>query len=294
MDVYGWRRALLTLDYSIPGEPVKLTKTAQRKAAKAARLAKKQDRARSKQSTPDPSSSAAGTPATAASLPLPDANTAPSSLADSGVIVEPKPAKPPPTETVVQEPVKLVEPTINGEPTTSLEEHPLPPPVSIPLVFTAPSAPAEEPAVRKYMPIVKLAEKLPVNGHAVNGDAAPSVPPAKADEKPKKKTDVVERTVFSLLMIGGFISTCGLLILAQCTDLHVALLLMGHAYMIMLVLFCQTLVYREVTALFSIRKRSTTEEEMTRDPWSKTLNWYFFAVTNYFLYGESIIYYFKV
>jgi phosphatidate cytidylyltransferase len=31
-----------------------------------------------------------------------------------------------------------------------------------------------------------------------------------------------------------------------------------------------------------------------KDPWSKTLNWYFFAVTNYFLYGESIIYYFKV
>jgi len=27
--------------------------------------------------------------------------------------------------------------------------------------------------------------------------------------------------------------------------------------------------------------------------WSKTLSWYFFAATNYFLYGESIIYYFK-
>lgn len=31
----------------------------------------------------------------------------------------------------------------------------------------------------------------------------------------------------------------------------------------------------------------------SEDPWSKTLNWYFFVVTNYFLYGESIIYYFK-
>lgn len=29
------------------------------------------------------------------------------------------------------------------------------------------------------------------------------------------------------------------------------------------------------------------------DKWSKTLNWYLFVVTNYFLYGESIIYYFK-
>lgn len=72
---------------------------------------------------------------------------------------------------------------------------------------------------------------------------------------------------------------------------------MGHVYMIMLVLLCQTLVYREVTALFSLRNTTPESGELLRnkkDPWSKTLNWYFFAVTNYFLYGESIIYYFKV
>ena len=68
---------------------------------------------------------------------------------------------------------------------------------------------------------------------------------------------------------------------------------MGHAYMIVLVMLCQTLVYREVTSLFSL-KRKDSDEGRGRDPWSKTLNWYFFAVTNYFLYGESIIYYFKV
>ncbi len=71
---------------------------------------------------------------------------------------------------------------------------------------------------------------------------------------------------------------------------------MGHGYMILLVMLCQTLVYREVTALFSLKasdiKASASED--IKDPWSKTLNWYFFAVTNYFLYGESIIYYFKV
>ena len=75
------------------------------------------------------------------------------------------------------------------------------------------------------------------------------------------------------------------------------LLLLGHAYMILLVLLCQTLVYREVTALFSLKSsvRETEDERPKgKDPWSKTLNWYFFAVTNYFLYGESIIYYFKV
>ena len=70
---------------------------------------------------------------------------------------------------------------------------------------------------------------------------------------------------------------------------------MGHAYMIVLVFMCQTLVYREVTALFSLKRKPQDEEEANgRDPWSKTLNWYFFAVVNYYLYGETIIYYFKV
>lgn len=76
-----------------------------------------------------------------------------------------------------------------------------------------------------------------------------------------------------------------------------ALLLLGHAYMVILVMLCQTLVYREVTALFSIRRVDEgvdNQGKRMKDPWSKTLNWYFFAVTNYFLYGESIIYYFKV
>ncbi|KAF8810665.1 hypothetical protein BYT27DRAFT_7240645 [Phlegmacium glaucopus] len=75
------------------------------------------------------------------------------------------------------------------------------------------------------------------------------------------------------------------------------LLLLGHAYMILLVMLCQTLVYREVTALFSLKTAAPespdAEAVKGKDPWSKTLNWYFFAVTNYFLYGESIIYYFK-
>lgn len=63
-------------------------------------------------------------------------------------------------------------------------------------------------------------------------------------------------------------------------------------------MLCQTLVYREVTALFSLKSAKLRLSEAIpmdgKDPWSKTLNWYFFAVTNYFLYGESIIYYFKV
>ncbi|KAG6820740.1 hypothetical protein H0H93_012386 [Arthromyces matolae] len=97
-------------------------------------------------------------------------------------------------------------------------------------------------------------------------------------EKAKKRQSFITRTLWTFIMIGGFIG----------------LLLLGHAYMILLVMLCQTLVYREVTALFSLKPEPHDVEDIGgKDPWSKTLNWYFFAVTNYFLYGESIIYYFK-
>ncbi|KAK8846816.1 hypothetical protein IAR55_005904 [Kwoniella newhampshirensis] len=97
----------------------------------------------------------------------------------------------------------------------------------------------------------------------------------------KKDRNVVERTTWTFIMIGGFI----------------ALLCLGHPYMILLVMLCQSLVYKEVTALFDLRDHGAAKAEAVPgekgDQWSKTLNWYFFVVTNYFLYGESIIYYFK-
>ncbi|EJF57662.1 phosphatidate cytidylyltransferase, partial [Dichomitus squalens LYAD-421 SS1] len=96
-------------------------------------------------------------------------------------------------------------------------------------------------------------------------------------EQVKKRRSFLTRTLWTFIMIGGFIT----------------LLLMGHGYMVLLVMLCQTLVYREVTALFSLKRKDGQSNISGRDPWSKTLNWYFFAVTNYFLYGESIIYYFK-
>ena len=71
---------------------------------------------------------------------------------------------------------------------------------------------------------------------------------------------------------------------------------MGHPWVIVLVFFCQGLVYREVTTLFSMThpRPAGGSDLQGYDAWDGTLNWYFFAVTNYFLYGESIIYYFKV
>ncbi|EIW65473.1 hypothetical protein TREMEDRAFT_46158 [Tremella mesenterica DSM 1558] len=95
-----------------------------------------------------------------------------------------------------------------------------------------------------------------------------------------KDRNAIERTIWTFIMIGGFIT----------------LLCLGHPYMILLIMVCQTLVYKEVTALFELRDQGSPKAEThpeDRDKWSKTLNWYFFVVTNYFLYGESIIYYFK-
>ncbi|EDR11846.1 uncharacterized protein LACBIDRAFT_232085 [Laccaria bicolor S238N-H82] len=109
----------------------------------------------------------------------------------------------------------------------------------------------------------------------------PAQPNVQDSEQTKTRQNLLTRTLWTFIMIGGF----------------VGLLLLGHAYMVLLVMLCQTLVYREVTALFSLKSatpESRDKEDLKgKDPWSKTLNWYFFAVTNYFLYGESIIYYFK-
>jgi len=66
-----------------------------------------------------------------------------------------------------------------------------------------------------------------------------------------------------------------------------AILALGHLWVILLIVVIQTLVYKEVIAIAHVPSK---EKEL---PWFKTLNWYFLVSTNYFLYGESIIYYFK-
>ncbi|KAG8999980.1 hypothetical protein FRB95_011485 [Tulasnella sp. JGI-2019a] len=108
-----------------------------------------------------------------------------------------------------------------------------------------------------------------------------AIDPASDPEKKKKMQSVVVRTVWTFIMIGGFLSC----------------LAAGPVYMIILVLGIQTQVYREVTTLFGLTSKSkdapVVKERKQRDPWSKTLNWYFFAITNYFLYGETMIHYFK-
>ncbi|RPD78685.1 hypothetical protein L226DRAFT_610550 [Lentinus tigrinus ALCF2SS1-7] len=162
--------------------------------------------------------------------------------------------------------------TNGSAPQAPTNEHPSAAPSPPPPAYNTPAAVKPTPA-----PSEKVSNLAP-RKIDIETPLEKSVAPEQS-EQVKKRQSFLTRTLWTFIMIGGFIF----------------LLLMGHPYMIVLVMLCQTLVYREVTSLFSLRRKDVGDDQNARgrDPWSKTLNWYFFAVTNYFLYGESIIYYFK-
>lgn len=87
----------------------------------------------------------------------------------------------------------------------------------------------------------------------------------------QKWKNLTVRTIWTLVMIFGFF----------------AIMAAGHVWVILLIIVVQTLVYKEVIALAQV----PTREKKLRS--FKALNWYFLVSTNYFLYGESMIYYFK-
>ncbi len=93
-----------------------------------------------------------------------------------------------------------------------------------------------------------------------------------ADESSKKKwKNWWIRTLWTSIMISGFIG----------------ILLGGHMWLILLVLAIQIQIYREVISIAYVPSK---EMEV---PWFRAMSWYFLISTNYFLYGESIIHYFK-
>ncbi|CAB4383070.1 unnamed protein product [Rhizophagus irregularis] len=113
-------------------------------------------------------------------------------------------------------------------------------------------------------------EELPtkVNGLVKSEETQPIDPSQQMSQKWKNMT---VRTIWTFVMIFGFFLILGL----------------GHIWVIFLVVVIQTLVYKEVIAIAHVPSK---EKKL---PWFKTLNWYFLISTYYFLYGESIIYYFK-
>lgn len=221
----------------------------------------------------------------------------------------------PQTLTSIQSDVPPPEPTpaSQPEPTPVTQSEVVPKPLwkPAPIPVQQVSQPEGGPALYPNDPPQNNVEKVqpePKSVFRAESNEVPKVtsaiPPEQvvtAAEKEKKRQNVLTRTIWTLIMIGGFIGKGVLALMVVSQEgliLFTGLLLLGHVYMIVLVMVCQTLVYREVTALFSLATTDTRIQGKgplkAKDPWSKTLNWYFFAVTNYFLYGESIIYYFKV
>jgi len=61
----------------------------------------------------------------------------------------------------------------------------------------------------------------------------------------------------------------------------------GHIYIIIIVTAVQIISFKEVIAIANVPSRARSLR------FTKALNWYFLGTFMYFLYGESVIYYFK-
>jgi CDP-diglyceride synthetase len=95
--------------------------------------------------------------------------------------------------------------------------------------------------------------------------------PPEPSEYEKKKASFITRAIWTLFMIGGFF----------------AAMFAGHVYILMIVTAVQIICFKEVIAIAQVPARQKNL------PLTKSLNWYFLAITMYFLYGESVVYYFK-
>jgi phosphatidate cytidylyltransferase len=61
----------------------------------------------------------------------------------------------------------------------------------------------------------------------------------------------------------------------------------GHIYIIIIVTAVQIISFKEVIAISHVPSRARSLR------FTKSLNWYWLGCAMYYLYGESIIYYFK-
>ena len=95
--------------------------------------------------------------------------------------------------------------------------------------------------------------------------------PKQQSEFEKKKQTFITRAIWTLVMIAIFFGS----------------MFMGHIYVIIIVTAVQIISFKEVIAISNVPSRARSLR------FTKTLNWYFLGTTMYFLYGESVIYYFK-
>lgn len=112
---------------------------------------------------------------------------------------------------------------------------------------------------------VSLSQVLQLSKRQQKSDA-----PALSDYEKKKQT-FITRTIWTFVMIAGFFSA----------------MFSGHIYLIAIVTAVQIISFKEVIAIANVPSKDRNLR------FTKSLNWYFLATTMYFLYGESVIYYFK-
>jgi phosphatidate cytidylyltransferase len=99
----------------------------------------------------------------------------------------------------------------------------------------------------------------------------PQPEPPTQTEYEKKMQNFYTRTVWTFAMLAGFFWA----------------LFAGHIYIIILITALQIISFNEVIAIHSVPSKARNLR------FTKSLNWYFLGTTMYFLYGESVIYYFK-
>ncbi|CAJ2512582.1 Uu.00g055970.m01.CDS01 [Anthostomella pinea] len=95
--------------------------------------------------------------------------------------------------------------------------------------------------------------------------------PPKQSDYEKKKANFLTRTFWTFVMIALFFTA----------------LFSGHIYIIACITVVQIVSFKEVIAIASVPSRARQLRP------TKSLNWYWLASTMYFLYGETVIYYFK-
>ncbi|KAI9841533.1 MAG: hypothetical protein M1837_000634 [Sclerophora amabilis] len=109
----------------------------------------------------------------------------------------------------------------------------------------------------------------PTNSKGEGGNNEVEPPPG--SEYEKKKQTFITRTIWTFLMIAFFFAS----------------MFAGHIYILAIVTAIQIISFKEVIAIANVPSRAR------RLRFTKSLNWYFLASTMYYLYGESVIYYFK-
>ncbi|KAF4507833.1 hypothetical protein G6O67_004290 [Ophiocordyceps sinensis] len=95
--------------------------------------------------------------------------------------------------------------------------------------------------------------------------------PTPEEEYQKKRANFMTRTFWTFSMLALFFTA----------------LFIGHIYIIAVITAVQIVCFKEIIAIATVPSRARDIRA------TKSLNWYWLASTMYFLYGESVIYYFK-